>query len=433
MLRSILPGHAGGMTETPSPTPPQAPSEPPGSTAVHPDPAREQSREEQDASRTGMDTEHLRDYRALRRDVADRKIAGVCGGLARHLDVDPTLVRVVMVVLALFGGAGLILYAVLWLFVPEEGTSSAIVPVGDSARNALIVVALVLAVLVALPAGLDGDGGMVVPVLVAAIVLGAVLLSRDASRHSTGGARPAAPEGAHPSGPAPGADPGWGSGVTIPPPPGAAHTSTPYPAATVRRGPLLFGITLASVALAVGILGLVDASGASVPDAAYPALALAVIGGWLVVGSVFGRPGGLALLGVLALVGLSATTLVEPTFEGERELVVRPASASGLDPRYDLPAGRAEIDLRGITDVESLDGRTLEVDVNAGEIVLIVPEGLTVDLDASVTAGGEISTPGANRGGWSVDVNEQIQGDDDRATMQADLELGFGKIHVRSE
>src|SRR5699024_10260676 len=116
--------------------------------------------------RSGIDTDGLRDYRALRRDVRERKIAGVSAGLARHLDIDPTLVRVVMVVLALFGGAGLILYAALWLFVPEDGSDKGLIPVGEGARNAVIVVALVLAVLVALPAGFDGDGGAFVPVLV---------------------------------------------------------------------------------------------------------------------------------------------------------------------------------------------------------------------------------------------------------------------------
>jgi hypothetical protein len=181
------------------------------------------------------------------------------------------------------------------------------------------------------------------------------------------------------------------------------------------------------------VLGLFDVNGASVPDAAYPALALAVVGAWLVVGSFFGRAGGLVLLGVAALIGLSIAQVAEPTFDGERELVVRPASAGELEPSYDVPAGRAEIDLRGISDLESLDGRTLSVDVNAGEIVLIVPDGLTVDLDAQVTAGGEISTPDGNRGGWGVDVDQRIGDDDGRATMQADLELDFGQIHVRSE
>ena len=50
---------------------------------------------------------------------ADRKIAGVCGGLGEWLDVDPVFLRVAFVLLALFGGLGILVYVVLWLFVPR--------------------------------------------------------------------------------------------------------------------------------------------------------------------------------------------------------------------------------------------------------------------------------------------------------------------------
>ena len=65
--------------------------------------------------------DEMRDLRRLRRSATDRKIAGVAGGLGRHLDVDPTVLRVLFVVAAFFGGAGLLLYGALWLLVPEDG------------------------------------------------------------------------------------------------------------------------------------------------------------------------------------------------------------------------------------------------------------------------------------------------------------------------
>jgi phage shock protein C len=57
----------------------------------------------------------------LRRSRADRMIAGVVGGLARYFDVDPTLARVVFVVASLVSAAfpGILVYAVLWLIIPE--------------------------------------------------------------------------------------------------------------------------------------------------------------------------------------------------------------------------------------------------------------------------------------------------------------------------
>ena len=54
------------------------------------------------------------------RSASDKKIAGVCGGLARYFGLDATLVRVLMVVLALCGGAGLLAYVLLWIFTKEQ-------------------------------------------------------------------------------------------------------------------------------------------------------------------------------------------------------------------------------------------------------------------------------------------------------------------------
>jgi phage shock protein C len=58
--------------------------------------------------------------RKLYRSRTDRKLAGVCGGLAQYFNADPTLIRVLFVVLALLGGPGLVIYLVLWIIVPEE-------------------------------------------------------------------------------------------------------------------------------------------------------------------------------------------------------------------------------------------------------------------------------------------------------------------------
>ena len=56
--------------------------------------------------------------RKLYRSRNDSRIAGICGGLGEYLDIDPTLVRLVFVLLALTGGHGVLLYIILWLIVP---------------------------------------------------------------------------------------------------------------------------------------------------------------------------------------------------------------------------------------------------------------------------------------------------------------------------
>lgn len=59
--------------------------------------------------------------RRLYRSAHDRILGGVCGGLGAYLGVDPNLIRLAFVLLALFSGAGVILYLVLWLILPVEG------------------------------------------------------------------------------------------------------------------------------------------------------------------------------------------------------------------------------------------------------------------------------------------------------------------------
>ncbi|GII24189.1 PspC domain-containing protein [Planosporangium mesophilum] len=59
-------------------------------------------------------------YRKLYRSRTDRMVAGVCGGIAEYSNMDPSIVRVLFVVLAFFtGGAALLAYPILWLVVPE--------------------------------------------------------------------------------------------------------------------------------------------------------------------------------------------------------------------------------------------------------------------------------------------------------------------------
>ena len=89
--------------------------------------------------------DEVRDLGRLRRSVDDRKVAGVAGGLARHLDVDPLVLRVAFVVLAFFGGAGLLLYGACWLLVPEDGSDEAAITLDDRSRTIALLVVGVLA------------------------------------------------------------------------------------------------------------------------------------------------------------------------------------------------------------------------------------------------------------------------------------------------
>jgi phage shock protein C len=58
--------------------------------------------------------------RVVRRSRSERVLAGVCGGVGRYLGVDPVLLRIAFIILALANGLGVIAYVVAWVAIPEE-------------------------------------------------------------------------------------------------------------------------------------------------------------------------------------------------------------------------------------------------------------------------------------------------------------------------
>lgn len=58
--------------------------------------------------------------RKLYRSRTDRSIAGICGGLGEFFDADPTLIRLLMLLLILLGGLSIWAYIILWIIIPEE-------------------------------------------------------------------------------------------------------------------------------------------------------------------------------------------------------------------------------------------------------------------------------------------------------------------------
>jgi phage shock protein C len=77
----------------------------------------------------------------LTRSRDDRMVAGVAGGLGRHLGIDPVILRIVFVVLALAGGGGLLAYLLAWLVIPEDAGDGA---TAASGADASVLAGLVL-------------------------------------------------------------------------------------------------------------------------------------------------------------------------------------------------------------------------------------------------------------------------------------------------
>lgn len=73
-----------------------------------------------DESAPHAETDPQTEPRRLYRSRTERSIAGICGGLGQFFDADPTMIRLVMLLLILFGGLSIWVYVILWFVIPEE-------------------------------------------------------------------------------------------------------------------------------------------------------------------------------------------------------------------------------------------------------------------------------------------------------------------------
>jgi phage shock protein PspC (stress-responsive transcriptional regulator) len=69
------------------------------------------------------------------RSSRDKKLGGVCAGVADYFDMDPTIVRIVWLLSLLIGGAGAVLYLVLWIILPLAPAGSPIIVTGSPAQG----------------------------------------------------------------------------------------------------------------------------------------------------------------------------------------------------------------------------------------------------------------------------------------------------------
>lgn len=56
----------------------------------------------------------------LYRSKKNKIVAGVCGGIAEYFNVDPTLIRLLWLLISIMGGSGVIAYIIAWIIIPEE-------------------------------------------------------------------------------------------------------------------------------------------------------------------------------------------------------------------------------------------------------------------------------------------------------------------------
>jgi phage shock protein PspC (stress-responsive transcriptional regulator) len=345
-----------------------------------------------------------------RRPRRGRKFAGVAAAIANRYSIDPVLVRVVLVVAAFFGGAGLAIYLVGWLFFPEETDEEAPFPAmigrGRSSTGwffTLLLCGTLFAV--SLWTFNSGGGGVLgVALLVAALFL--LHRSRASLGHETPpatqptmplpsvGMEMNAPVMPAPSEPEPRTSPPAWDPLGAAPfawdlPDPAPVKQTPEPPAPRRPKSRVGGITFGAALAVGGALVLISPQVSWLTPGHIAGIVLAVIGLGMVGGS-FVR-GGRGLIGLavpLALAGFVFTnTGTGPDYDGSPEWgisAVRPISVDAVQPVYSVGGGTIDLDLSALPNVGSV---TTSANVGLGNISVIVPPGADVHVTCEASLG----------------------------------------------
>jgi phage shock protein PspC (stress-responsive transcriptional regulator) len=393
----------------------------------------------------------------LRRSQSDKVIAGVAGGFARWLGIDPVIVRVILVVLAVFGGSGLLLYVIGWLFIPMEGSSTSSADdffrdsrrQGSTARTVLIVIGVVVAVILFLNvmgSMFGGWGGGSVLLLLAVGILVLYLVNRQPSGTATYVTAP--PEPAMPMtsdtivADVPAAPPAayayGGSGQY----PGyVAPQPTPIPPQPPRPRSYLGLITLSVVVLVTGLLTILEVTGiVDLAPAVIPAVALAILGAGILVGAWVGRARWLLWFAIPTLF-VTITASYVPADLGDS---LRSGLSAGVGERswtpttvleatrpHELGIGSAQLDL---TELVIPPGSTIvpvKATVGLGELIVTVPDGVRVLVDASVGTG-DITIeglPSTNDPSPSADI-ELPDGPETGPVIDLTLHTNVGSLEV---
>jgi phage shock protein PspC (stress-responsive transcriptional regulator) len=428
---------------------------------------------DQDSTRQATPPPPFGGPKRLLRRPRNGPLGGVCAGVAKYFDVDPTIVRIATVILA-FMGPGVPAYLIAWVFVPaEDGTTIAASVSPHAARHdrgtqVFGIVLLVIAVSILwgdwwsptrhwmVPLGLIGlgawlllrrdDGGDVrgvtlppSPVPPAPIVVPAPSVVSTPVLDPDGAPTPDSDAPDDPGGPD---DPGTdatdeltaGTDATFigaggPPPidwTAGYAAPEPDPAAAARRrrrrllGPIVFGALLLWGGIAV-------LAGIAVQSAL--AIALCIVGLGFVLGAFIGGSWALVFPATLIAGALVASTIIDIPLEGgvgNKEWT--PTSLAQVRDEYQLAVGDGVLDLR---DVRVPAGKELEVKVQQGigHLRVYVPEGTAVDVESHVGAG-RADVLGRDDEGVGVDQDRTIRGTSTRGRIDLDIELGLGHLEV---
>jgi phage shock protein PspC (stress-responsive transcriptional regulator) len=333
--------------------------------------------------------------RQLVRPAGDRWLGGVAAGLAQYFDVPAPVYRIAFAGLALVGGTGILLYLAALLIIPPEGETDSIAErllCDYRGRPVLLVCGAVLgvtAVVLFSNAALwpQADNAWLV-----LAVVGSAIIIFDLRNERLGRVFGVASDR--------GAEPG-------------TNTESPYQANMAaarvarerrRRQPSLFLPVVGVLAVASGVLAVLQVAGVAPIDWRL-ALAGAVVftGATIIAGVIWDRrTAGVAVLSIVLLAVMEATVILNiPLRGGIGNEVIRPASVDALNSDYHLAVGTLSLDL---SDVDFPAGEThVGATVGIGHLVVTVPRDAVVEVEAHAGLGYLDLPGGQDRGGIRVD------------------------------
>ncbi len=372
----------------------------------------------------------------LVRPVEGRVLAGVSIGLANRLDMPAWLLRAAFIVSAFFGGLGIALYAAGWALIraEDETESPAERFFGDvsSTRSWVGIGLIFLAALILLDNLTFLSGGVVwaVGLLVLGVLLytGHISTGRNSTRETKEGVQEMTTEQLETeTGSTSGDSPADGGS---PPTPGPTPPILPPSASRPPETSMLGRLTIGAMLIGLGLLALID----NLPDVPieadprhYLALAVAILGGGLIVGGFAGRARWLIIVGAI----LVPTLMFSPVFEYDWssdtfDQVVSPSSFDDLEPTYTLDVGNLVIDLRNLP----WDGETVELvaTVDAGNLEIRFPDDIAVVGEASVDVG-RVSADGRQSAGLG-DPSLELDIPGSSGTVLLDARVDVGNIEI---
>jgi len=330
----------------------------------------------------------LPDEAVLRRSSDPKVVAGVCVGLGRYLDVDPWVLRGLVVLLSLGQGTGVLFYLTAWLIIPQAkpvAVSASQPSASRSGRVLLVAAAVLFAIEVSV--GLPGSWEVTQslwPCFVVAFGVAILLRGRR-----------------------------WPRGTSGSSPPATARLS-------FGAGLVLFGLLwLADTAGLVGVPW---------PTALPVVLAISAVAAFDAAGRSWWP--GLARIALAIALAVSAVVVTAvPYAGGVGDRLVRPPRFGPLASQDEMGVGVLTLDLRHLPESD------LPADVTAGVgvgwLVVRLPIGVAVQVDGRV-ASGEIELDGRSQAGLGLQQQMVVAGPPHAPRLTLHLSAGVGAVIVPS-